>query len=260
MSTRTILVTGGTGTVGRPVVEHLLAAGHDVRIASRRPPPAVPNRCTWATVDYRSSAGLAAAVGDAHTVVHCARSFRARMDRALITAARRAGVAHLVYISIVGVDRIPLGYYRTKLDAEQLIARCGLGWTVLRTTQFHDLLLSALTALARAPVVPLPAGVRFQPVDAREVAGRLAELAAGPPAGRVADMGGPEVRGVDDLARAYLLAAGRRRPVLPVWLPGRVSAGFRRGLHLTPDRAIGARTFEQFLDERIPPAAAPDAR
>ncbi|MEV3992450.1 NAD(P)H-binding protein [Streptomyces sp. NPDC049837] len=242
----TILVTGGTGTLGRHVVELLRADGHEVRVLSRHARPYA--------VDLREGGtGLDAALTGVDTVVHCASSPRGGDERAarnLIGAARRAGVGHLVYISIVGVDRVPLGYYRSKLAVERLVEESGLGWTVLRTTQFHDLVLAVLRAAARLPVLPAPAGVRDQPVEVTEVAARLAELAAGAPAGRVPDMGGPEVRTFPELARAYLRASGRRRPVVSVPLAGKAYRGFRAGGHLAPERAVGKVTFEEFLARR----------
>jgi uncharacterized protein YbjT (DUF2867 family) len=89
----------------------------------------------------------------------------------------------------------------------------------------------------------VPSGARFQPIDVRDVAGRLVSLASQPPAGRVADIGGPEVRPVTDLARSYL--SGRRRPVVPIPVPGKVMRGFRTGANLAP--AAGTITFEKFL-------------
>jgi uncharacterized protein YbjT (DUF2867 family) len=99
--------------------------------------------------------------------------------------------------------------------------------------------------------VPVPAATSFQPIDADEVADRLAALAIGPPAGRVPDMGGPQIRAAADLLRTYLHVTGRRRPVLPVHLPGAVFAGYRQGGHLAPDHAVGHRTWEQFLAEHV---------
>ncbi|QIJ61571.1 NAD(P)H-binding protein [Streptomyces sp. JB150] len=241
----TILVTGGTGTLGRLVTERLRADGHDTRVLSRHAQPYA--------VDLRTGGGLDAAVADVDTVVHCASSPRGGDEQAarhLVDAARRAGVRHLVYISIVGVDRVPLGYYRTKLAVERLIEESGLGWTVLRTTQFHDLLLQLFQTLARPPVMPVPAGVADQPIDVAEVAGRLVELALGDPAGRAQDMGGPEIRSLESLARAYLTATGRRRPLIRVPLWGPTYRAFRTGGHLTPDRAVGKGTFEEFLRAR----------
>lgn len=159
----------------------------------------------------------------------------------------QTGSPHLVYISIVGVDKVPLGYYRSKLATERLIEISGLPWTILRTTQFHDLILRGCTALARLPVMAVPSGTRFQPIEVREVAHRLVELASAAPAGRVPEMGGPEVREAGDLARSYLATSRRRRPVMKVRLPGATGASLRRGDNLTPDRAVGRVTFEEFL-------------
>ncbi len=242
----TILVTGGTGTLGRHVCERLRAAGHEVRVLSRKSRPYA--------VDLREGGRvLDEAVTGVDTVVHCATSPRGGDEKAarnLIAAARRAGVGHLVYISIVGVDRVPYGYYRSKLAVERLVEDSGTGWTVLRATQFHDLVLTVLQGLAKVPVVLLPARVKDQPVDVTEVAERLARLAEGAPAGRVEDMGGPEVRTFDSLARAYLRASGRRRAVVKVPLRGAAYRAFRDGGHLAPEHAVGRTTFDEFLTHR----------
>ncbi|MEU8472363.1 NAD(P)H-binding protein [Streptomyces sp. NPDC029006] len=243
----TILVTGGTGTLGRLVTERLRADGHEVRVLSRHTQPYA--------VDLRAGgAGLDAALAGVRTVVHCASSPRGGDEQAarnLITAARRAGVDHLAYISIVGVDRVPFGYYRSKYAVERQIEESGLGWTVLRATQFHDLLVTLFQGLAKPPVLVVPAGVPDQPVEVAEVAGRLAALALGAPAGRVPDLGGPEVRTLESLARAYLRATGRRRAVARVPLFGKTYGAFRAGGHLAPDRAEGKVTFEEHLARRF---------
>jgi uncharacterized protein YbjT (DUF2867 family) len=180
-------------------------------------------------------------------VIHCATSLRARdveHARHLVAAALATGRPHVVYVSIVGIEEIPLGYYRTKLAVERLLAESGLPWTVLRATQFHDLVLRFFTVQRWSPALFVPSGARFQPIDVRDVAGRLVSLASQPPAGRVADIGGPEVRPVTDLARSYL--SGRRRPVVPIPVPGKVMRGFRTGANLAP--AAGTITFEKFLN------------
>ncbi|WP_138897656.1 SDR family oxidoreductase, partial [Streptomyces chryseus] len=216
----TILVTGGTGTLGRLVTERLRTDGHEVRVLSR-------HSRTY-PVDLREGTGLAEAVAGVDTIVHCATTPRGGDElaaRHLVEAAGPAGVRHLVYISIVGVDQVPLGYYQSKLAVEKLIEESGLGWSVLRTTQFHDLVLQLLQGSAKLPVMLLPAGVAVQPIEVAEVAARLAELATGAPAGRVLDLGGPEVRSFPELARAYLRASGRRRTLLNVRLAGKAYRG-----------------------------------
>ncbi|MFF8728702.1 SDR family oxidoreductase [Streptomyces sp. NPDC015171] len=245
----TILVTGGTGTLGRLVTERLRADGHEVRVLSRHSRPYA--------VDLRAGgAGLDAALAGVETVVHCASTPRGGDEQAarnLLAAAGRAGVDHLVYISIVGVDRVPFGYYRAKFAVERLVEESGLGWTVLRATQFHDLVVTLFEGLSKPPVMAVPAGVADQPVEVGEVAERLAELALSAPAGRVPDMAGPEVRPLDSLARAFLRATGRRRPVLRVPLLGKAYRAFREGGHLAPERAVGKVGFEEYLARRFGP-------
>jgi len=259
--TSLILVTGGTGTLGRQVVPRLRAAGREVRVLSRHAQEAADG-VEYVTGDLLSGEGIEAAVAGAGVIVHCAGG-RKDDDVAtgnLVRAAARAGRPHLVFISVVGADRIPVvsavdramfGYFGFKLAAERAVAGSGLPWTMLRATQFHDLSLLVAQQMAKLPVIPVPAGTRFQPVDTGEVADRLAELALGPPAGLVPDMAGPEVSSMADLIRGYLRARGKRRPLVPVWLPGKAARAVRAGANLAPGRAVGSRTWAEFLADRV---------
>ncbi|MTD53552.1 SDR family oxidoreductase [Amycolatopsis pithecellobii] len=244
----TILVTGGTGTLGRVVAARLLGNGREVRVLSRRPAPA-GTPYAWRTGDLKTGAGIAHAAQGVDTIAHCATGSLGAGDvaatRTLVDAVRGA---HLVYISIVGIDKIPFPYYKAKLATERLIENSGLPWTILRATQFHDLVAALTRVQASLPITFTLKG-RFQPVDVREVADRLVELALGHPASRVPDMGGPEVRDSRDLARACLAAAGRKKPVVAISLPGKAARAFRAGANLTPAHADGKITFEQYLDE-----------
>jgi uncharacterized protein YbjT (DUF2867 family) len=251
-----ILITGGTGTVGRVVARCLLDSGARVRILSRGRRAAgqagPTGKAEYVVGDVKTGAGLAEAVADVDTVVHCVDPAHRVVDAAL-----QAERPHLVYISIVGVDRIPLGYYRRKLADEQLISASGLPWTVLRATQFHDLVAVMLRGLAAPPVMVVPAGFSFQPIDVRDVGVQLAALALAGPAGRVPDMAGPEVLPMTDLARHYLAAVGKRRPVVPVALPGRIARGYRAGANLAPDRAVGTIPFDRYLEEQLAAGTMP---
>ena len=257
--TEPVLVTGGTGTLGRLVVARLLAAGRPVRVLSRRPgDPA--DGVEPAAADLSTGEGVERALAGVTTVVHCAGSAKGDGAKAatLVRAAR--GVRHLVNISVVGADRVPVrsrldraafGYYAAQAAAERVLAESGVPWTTLRATQFHDLALTAVEQLARLPVVPVPAGMRGQPVDADEVAARLVELALDGPAGLVPDLAGPRAYGIDELVRDYLRARSRRRPLLPVRIPGAAAGELRAGANLAPDRAVGVRTWEDFLAARL---------
>lgn len=269
----TILVTGGTGNLGSLVTERLRQRGHDMRVLSRHAQPyavdlrevrngregregsesqEVPQHPDG-HVPAGAPAGLDAALSGVEVVVHCAGGPRGdeQAGRNLVAAMRRAGVRHVVFISVVGADRVPLAYYRAKVAVEHMIEDSGIGWTILRATQFHDLIVSVLQAAARPPVILLPAGIRVQPVEVSEVADRMAELADAPPAGRVADMGGPQVLGAAELAHAYLRATGRRRRVLSVPMLGRGYQAMRHGGNLAPQQAVGRVTFDQYLAKRF---------
>jgi uncharacterized protein YbjT (DUF2867 family) len=259
--TSPILVTGGTGTLGRLVVRRLRDAGCNVRVLSRRSHES-GDGIEFMTGDLATGEGIEAVVDGIETIVHLAGSAKGDEDKArnLVRAASGVGAQHLVYISVVGADRIPIGsrvdramfgYFGSKLAAERIVADSGLPFTTLRATQFHDLILTVAQQMAKLPVVPIPAGFRFQPVDADEVAARLVELTLGEPAGRVPDMGGPRVYGAAHLLRGYLRASKRRRrPIVPVWLPGKAARVFRAGANLAPEQAVGHRTWEEFLAER----------
>ncbi|GAA2607526.1 NAD(P)-binding oxidoreductase [Actinomadura fulvescens] len=257
----TILLTGGTGTLGRLVAPLLVDAGRTVRVLSRSRHEA-KDGIEYVTGDLASGDGLEAAIGGADTIVHCAGSTKGDEDKArnLVKAAARAGSQHLVYISVVGADRIPVesrvdramfGYFAAKRAAELAVEGSGLPWTTLRATQFHDFMLTAARGMAKMPVIPVPAGMRFQPVDAGDVAERLAGLALGEPAGLVADIAGPTVYGMDEIVRGYLNAVGKRRLMVPVRLPGKAARAYRDGGNLSLDQATGQRTWEDFLAERV---------
>jgi len=256
-----ILVTGGTGTLGRLVVPRLRDAGCDVRVLSRRThEPA--DGIEYMIGDLATGQGIEASVAGAGTVVHCAGGPKGDGDKArnLVRAASRSGVRHIVYISVVGADRIPIvsgvdrgmfGYFESKLSAERIVSESGLPWTTLRATQFYDLLLMVAEQMTKLPVIPVPAGFRFQPVDADEVAARLVELALGSPAGLAPDIAGPRVYTVAELLREYLRVRRRHRLMLPVRLPGKAARAVRAGAILSPERAVGHRTWEDFLAERV---------
>jgi len=255
--TSSILVTGGTGTLGRLVVARLLNAGCDVRVLSRRSREGGEG-IEFVRGDLATGEGIEAAVEGTEIIVHCAGSATGDQDKArhLLRAASRATPRHLLYISVVGADRIPIasgidramfGYFGSKLAAERAVADSGLPWTTLRATQFHELILMTARQMARLPLIPVPAGFRFQPVDAGQVADRLVELALGTPAGLVDDMAGPRVYEMAELLRGYLRASHHHRPIIPVWLPGKAARAFRAGANLNPDRAVGRRTWEDFL-------------
>ena len=189
------------------------------------------------------------------TVIHCASSPYRRMRKTetegtdrLLRGAARTGVSHVVYISIVGVDlAASYPYYGAKLDAERIVAASPVPHTILRATQFYDLVLSAIRFLERSPVLVVPDGLLGQAIDAGEVADRLVELALEGPSGRVPDVGGPQVQTLTEAVRAYLDAVGQRRRIVEVPLPGKTARAMREGALTCPENAYGKIRWEDFL-------------
>jgi uncharacterized protein YbjT (DUF2867 family) len=243
-----VLITGGTGRLGRRLVGPLQAAGHTVRVMSRR--GAGPGGVRG---DLTSHRDLPQALAGADVVVHAASDPRDAWQvdvagtRRLAQAADRDRLQHLVYVSIVGVDRIPYGYYRAKFAAEQVLLASGLPVTLLRVTQFHDFVDQLLETAKRGPVLPVPMSWSAQPVDVGEVADHVAAVAGGPPSGDVAEYGGPEELTAADMARLWTAAREPGTRVVATPVPGRLSAAFRDGAALPTRGARGRRTYREHL-------------
>jgi uncharacterized protein YbjT (DUF2867 family) len=260
--TSPILVTGGTGNLGRHVVPRLLDAGVPVRVLSRHPGTS-GDGVEHVAGDLKTGAGVDSAVAGVATIMHLAGTSKgdAQMTQSLVRAAARAGSPHFLYISVVGAERIPVtsaldrmmfGYFAEKRAAEIAVERSGLPWTTLRATQFHDLVLMVARQLGKLPFVPIPKGMRFQPVDVDEVAARMVELALGQPAGLVPDIAGPRAYALEQLAGSYLRAAGRSRPIVRVPIPGRAARAVKDGAVLPIGGIVGHRTWEEFLAGQLP--------
>lgn len=253
------LVTGGTGGLGSELVERLVKKDHAVRIMSRRAAPANANLMTeWAKARLETGEGLSAAVDGIECVAHCASSpFRKTVEadvegtRRLLDASKAAGVKHFLYISIVGIDKIPNPYYKHKLAAEKVIESADVPYTILRATQFHTLIDRFLSdALLKFPIGAVPASFKFQTIDTGEVADRMAELVEAGPSGRAPDIGGPEVLEAGDMARSWVKATGKRKIVLPMPAFGKIAAGFRAGHNCVPENRYGKITWQQYLDAK----------
>ena len=251
-----VLVTGGTGALGREVVPRLLNAGYTVRVMSRRAPKLGEDvDVEWAQASLENGTGLAEAIADMEVILHLASSpVKRQVDiegtEQLLEHARAAGVEHFVYISIVGIDQISYSYYRNKLEAEQLIERSGVPWSNLRATQFHSLIDKLLNGMIRLPIAFVPTNWQFQTISDGEAGEHLVAAMEQGPSGYLPDIGGPEVQRLGEMTRQWLAARGMRRPIVHLPIPGGLSAGFRKGLNTTPDNSVGKLTWKEWLDTR----------
>ena len=179
MDTMTIAIVGGTGTLGRRVAAELEARGNQVRPLSRHTPKY--------RVDLATGDGLGPALAGCDVVVDASNSsarkpaaILADGSRRLLEAEAAAGVKHHVCVSIVGCDQVPIGYYRAKSDQERVVGQGAVPWSIVRSTQFHELVGTVLAAAGRWRVLPMPRGV-LQPVACADAARAIADVAEGAP-------------------------------------------------------------------------------
>jgi uncharacterized protein YbjT (DUF2867 family) len=243
-----VAVAGGTGVVGRLTVEALRSGGDE---------PVVLARSTG--VELVSGRGLAHALAGTEAVIDVSNiastrgsvvtEFFEAASRNLTRAATEAGVRHIVALSIIGVDRVPFGYYRGKLHQEQVLAAEATGSpvtvSILRAAQFHEFPGQYLArSSGRFAVVPK---WRTQPVAAREVATALAALATGAPVA-TSELAGPREENMADLMRQLLAARGERRRIIEVRVPGAAGRAMATGGGLPgPGVTLGTRTFAEWL-------------
>jgi uncharacterized protein YbjT (DUF2867 family) len=249
-----VTIIGGTGLLGRHVTPLLREQSHQVTITGRsvsnEPAPGVRGvRADLATGD-----GVARAIATAETVIHLA-SDPVKSRKVDVAGTERLleqiGHRHLIYVSIVGVDRHPLSYYRSKLATERLIEGAGGLYTILRATQFHDFVAYLIGQMTRFPVGLIPRGFVFQPIEVGEVAEEVARLVETRPQGTTPDLAGPEILGIEDLARRYMTARGVEKPLIKYPVPMAAGRASREGAHTNPDRAVGTVTWADYLRRRF---------
>lgn len=273
-----VLVTGGSGRLGRGLVPFLSAAGHSVRVLSRvhRPPASEAleqsrrspggggtgpgPHVSHVVGDLTTGAGLVDAVADIDVVVHLASDSRNAQvvdvegTRRLAEAARNADVRHLLYVSIVGIDRIPFVYYQCKLEAERIVTDSGVPFSVLRATQFHSFIAFLLSEASKYPfIIPIPSGFFVQSVDVRDVAVRLGRAIDEGPGGMLRDFGGPEVLPVEEVADQWLQhrPAGWLKRAIPIHVPGSTAAALRAAYNTCPAGDRGTVTWAEWLTRSL---------
>ena len=249
----TVLVTGGTGTFGRHAARLLAERGHAVRVFSLRNGGEVPAGTDGVWGNLATGEGLADAVAGVEWILHAASDAYKNRGAADVEATRRLLDAapemlqHMVYVSIVGVDRIPYRYYRNKLACERLVEQGRVPFTIFRATQFHEFAESMLRRLERFVIAPAPLGIKAQLVAAAEAAEAAVHALEAQPAQGHIEFGGPEVLSGREILATWREQRRRPRAVVPLPLIGRVWAGFKAGWNTTPGHAGGRQTWRDYV-------------
>lgn len=213
------------------------------------------------TADLSSGKGLVTAVEGVQAIVHAASdpkrsdSVDVEGTRLLLDVARRARVGHFLYISIVGIDTIPLGYYRAKRRAEELVETSTMPYSILRATQFHDFVDAQLSKAANLVpwVMPLPSSFHVQSVDVHDAASRIVRSLADGPTQRLRDFGGPDTMLLADAAALWKQARGVTKRIISIPIPGGTAAGFRAGGNVAWNGDLGTTRWTDWLERHRTP-------
>jgi uncharacterized protein YbjT (DUF2867 family) len=249
-----IAVAGATGRVGRPTVEVLEEAGHDVVPMSRA-----------TGVDVVTGEGLDEALAGVEAIVDAsswpsneqepATDFFLASARNLQEAGERAGVKRIVVVSIIGADRATKGYIASKVPHEEAIQSGPIPVRILRAAQFHEFVPLFLDWGRQGDVIYVPE-MRTQLVAARTVAEGLAELVNGaapaPSGGSIPEIAGPRAENLVEVAKLVVARRGDSVRVAAVNDPDDPEQALYAsgGLLPGPDAVLAGPTFEEWLDSR----------
>ncbi len=241
-----IAVAGGTGAIGRLVVEELKTQGHEPLVLSRSAGCDLTNLHSvkqW-LVDCRAVIDVS---GASTTSASTAMRYFTQSTSNLIRVGREAGVKNHVALSIVGAAEIDSGYYAGKAAQERMLQILDGGYTILRSTQFHEFVGQNIDRLGAGPVQMAPK-MRLQPIAGVEVADALVELALQPAQGLVQDLAGPKEEDMPELFAQYLKHQGKNSKIIEVPVPGAMGKALRNG-GILPDGSarLGQQTFTDWL-------------
>jgi uncharacterized protein YbjT (DUF2867 family) len=246
-----IVVIGGTGLIGKKLVNNLWQRGQEVVAAS---PSSGVNTIT--------GEGLAKALTGAQVVVDVSNApswedqavleFFETSGRNLSSAEGTAGVGHHVALSVVGTDRLlASGYFRAKMAQEDLIKASGIPYTIVRATQFFEFLGGIAQFSTVGQTVHLPPAL-WQPIAADDVASALAEVTLSGPVNGMIEVAGPEQTGLDKLVGRFLGATNDPREVITD-VDARYYGLVINDQSLTPgaNPRIGATSFKDWLQHYL---------
>jgi len=253
-----VLVTGGTGDLGKSMTDHLLRENFEVSVLTSRESSLPGKDIVLFKGNLATGSGLPTAAAGKDVIIHCASDSKnfEQVDilgtQNLLNSLRRENIRHFVYISIVGVDIADYPYYRAKHIVEKMISASGIPYSIIRTTQFHSFILKMLESFLNRDdrVLRIPGQMRFQSIDTNEVAERLVAQ-IDEPAGLLPNVGGPEVLGFEQMAKSYLDMSGTNAVSEVADISGDRFELFRSGINLCPEHAYGKTTWKSFLENNF---------
>ncbi len=254
---QSVLITGGTGTLGQEISKQLIEKGYEVNILSSKEKPEIVFFSNIIQGDLTDPTSLKEAVERADILIHCASNPRNAQvvdiegTKNLLSLLDSNTCKHFIYVSIAGVDKSDYPYYQTKYTVENLIKASGLPYSILRATQFHDLVLYRIIQVFDQGIgkpIQIPANMQFQSIDKIDVATSIVDLVASKPTYDITAIGGPEVLTLEVMIQTYLAQSGRNEMIEYIEPTTAFYQVFTTGINLCPNNAIDGITWEEYLD------------
>lgn len=272
MQGQLVTIFGGSGFLGRYVVTALARQGARIRVAVRRPDEALylkplgsVGQIVVSQANLRAPASVAAAVAGADAVINLVgilferskqnfEAVHAQGAGLVAEAARKAGAKRLIHISALGADmESPSAYARSKAEGEARVRENFPGATIFRPSVVfgpEDRFFNLFASLARiSPVLPLIGGgaTRFQPVYVGDVAAAIEAALADPTtAGKIFELGGPDIYSFADILRLVVRETGRWCLLVPVpFAAAKLEGAFLQMLPVPPLTVDQVRLLER---------------
>lgn len=246
-----VLITGATGQLGLDLLKQLKNTDYQVKITSRRKPENI-NPFEWVYSDFLTGEGLEDAIIDVDVIIHAATS--PMKDSNIVDVVgfghfldMSQHIKHFIYPSIVGIEDIPLKYYKYKYQAEELLKNSTVPHTIIRATQFHSFIENLLLSKPLFKRYIVPGNIKFQTVDASEYATHLIQLIGDVPKGKTDDFGGPEILTLREMAEIKIKVNNELNKVANLSFPGKLYKAFLKGKNTNEHQKSGKITFEEYL-------------
>lgn len=254
---QSVLITGGTGTLGQELSKQLVERDYVVNILSSKENPDIAYFTNIIQGDLTNPTSLKEAVNSSDIIVHCASNPRNAQavdiegTKNLLSLLNSNNCKHFIYVSIAGVDKSDYPYYQTKYTVEKLIEASGIPYSILRATQFHDLVLYRIIQVFDQGVgkpIQIPANMQFQSIDKKDAAAAIINLVAGQPTYKITTIGGPEVLTLEAMIQPYFTQLGRNEEIEYIEPSMAFHQVFTTGINLCPENSLDGITWEEYLN------------
>lgn len=250
-----ILVTGSTGLLGSALLNQLTSSEYKVKITSRSKPENT-EQFEWVYSDLLSGEGLEEAVKGVDVIIHAATSPIKNSKTVEVSGfeeflRKLEHIKHFIYPSIVGIDDIPLKYYKLKYEAEDLLKNSSIPHTIVRATQFHNFVENSFLSKPLFKRYIIPGNIKFQSVDVSEFANHLIGLVDVGPKGRTDDFGGPDIMTLREMAELKIRINNETNKVQTYSIPGELYKSFKDGKNTNDNQKMGKITFEDYLINKM---------